>query len=388
MNEQESFQSPATNWDKKVVRALVESNVYRDFTEHFNRTTGLPVALTPVEYWALVAYQSSGKNPFCAQLAQHGQACAACLQAQYKVVKLAAQSARTVECVHGLCETAVPVRKGEHLLGFVRTGQVFRRAPTRAGLARVLKRLARWGVKVDAVRLHAAYFAVPVIARAQYHASVVLLTFLARHLALVSNQVVLQQAVVEDPAIASAKEFIEANYSEKVTLAQVAEAVRMGRFSFCRKFTQATGVHFTRYVSHLRIEKAKKLLHNPHYRISEICYAVGFNSLSQFNRIFNRVMGLSPTAYRAGLGPPRDFGPGQGSGRFKACVAPHSLISGVLRQAVETAEPWNANNNIYRRGVLKQDDWPGSGNSPLVPAGSLLNGRARLLTNRKNKPIG
>jgi AraC-like DNA-binding protein len=232
----------------------------------------------------------------------------------------------------------VPLRKGEHLLGFVRTGQVFRRTPTHAGFARVLKRLTRWGVKFDAVKLRKAYFATPVIARARYQASLVLLTFLARHLALVSNQVYLQQALVKNPAIANAKEFIEANYSRRVTLSQVAGAVRMGRFSFCIKFRQATGVHFNRYVSHFRIEKAKQLLHNPHYRISEICYAVGFNSLTQFNRIFNRVTGLSPTVYRAGLGPPRDSRPSE-ERRFRAYVGSQPPISEVLRQTVENAKP-------------------------------------------------
>jgi AraC-like DNA-binding protein len=51
----------------------------------------------------------------------------------------------------------------------------------------------------------------------------------------------------------------------------------------------------------VRIEKAKNLLLNPNLRISEIAYEVGFQSLTHFNRVFKRLMGDSPTDYRAQL---------------------------------------------------------------------------------------
>jgi AraC-like DNA-binding protein len=51
----------------------------------------------------------------------------------------------------------------------------------------------------------------------------------------------------------------------------------------------------------VRVEKAKNLLLNPNLRISEIAYEVGFQSLTHFNRVFKRVVGQSPTDYRAEL---------------------------------------------------------------------------------------
>jgi AraC-like DNA-binding protein len=54
-------------------------------------------------------------------------------------------------------------------------------------------------------------------------------------------------------------------------------------------------------VSRLRIERAKELLLNPHLRISEIAYEVGFQSLTHFNRVFRRILGKSPTEYRGKL---------------------------------------------------------------------------------------
>ncbi|MCI0744843.1 MAG: AraC family transcriptional regulator, partial [Verrucomicrobia subdivision 3 bacterium] len=61
------------------------------------------------------------------------------------------------------------------------------------------------------------------------------------------------------------------------------------------------GVNFTEYVSRVRIEKARNLLLNPNLRISEIAYEVGFQSLTHFNRVFKKLLGQSPTEFRARL---------------------------------------------------------------------------------------
>ena len=49
------------------------------------------------------------------------------------------------------------------------------------------------------------------------------------------------------------------------------------------------------------IEKAKNLLLNPNLRVSEIAFEVGFQSLTHFNRVFKKLLGQSPTEYRAQL---------------------------------------------------------------------------------------
>jgi AraC-like DNA-binding protein len=64
-------------------------------------------------------------------------------------------------------------------------------------------------------------------------------------------------------------------------------------------FKKATGLTFTEYLGRVRIEKANALLLNPHLRISEIAYDVGFQSLTHFNRVFRDITGQSPTAFRA-----------------------------------------------------------------------------------------
>ena len=64
-------------------------------------------------------------------------------------------------------------------------------------------------------------------------------------------------------------------------------------------FKQVTGINFVKYVARTRFANACDLLRNPKLRISEIAFAAGFQSLSQFNRVFKRFSGKSPTQYRA-----------------------------------------------------------------------------------------
>jgi len=132
----------------------------------------------------------------------------------------------------------------------------------------------------------------------QYESVVSLLSIFAQHLAALSNQVLVQQATAESPIITRARAYIIEHQSEDLTLHGVAEAVHISAFYFCKLFKQATGLTLTEYLARVRVESVKQMLLNPHMRVSEAAYAAGFQSLSQFNRVFRRIEGESPTIYR------------------------------------------------------------------------------------------
>jgi AraC-like DNA-binding protein len=102
----------------------------------------------------------------------------------------------------------------------------------------------------------------------------------------------------EPVAIWKARKFIEQHSGEELSLSKVAKAVSISANHFSEKFKQVTGVNFVDYVARTRFEKACDLLRNSNLRISEIAFAVGFQSLSQFNRVFRRLSGKSPMEYR------------------------------------------------------------------------------------------
>lgn len=128
-----------------------------------------------------------------------------------------------------------------------------------------------------------------------------LLSIFAEHLSLKSNQIAMQQANAEPPAIAKAKQYIQEHYAEELSLGHLAAVVHASRYYFCKLFKKVTGLNFTGFVARTRTEKAKNLLLNSNLRVSEIAYEVGFQSLTHFNRVFKRIVGQSPTEYRAQL---------------------------------------------------------------------------------------
>ncbi|MEY2495370.1 MAG: hypothetical protein QOJ45_1862 [Verrucomicrobiota bacterium] len=104
---------------------------------------------------------------------------------------------------------------------------------------------------------------------------------------------------VESVRIWKARNFIEEHSGEELSLPKVAKAANTSANYLSEKFKEATGVNFVHYVARTRFEKAARLLREADLRVSEIAFASGFQSLSQFNRIFKKLAGNSPTEYRA-----------------------------------------------------------------------------------------
>jgi AraC-like DNA-binding protein len=103
----------------------------------------------------------------------------------------------------------------------------------------------------------------------------------------------------EPIAIWKARKYIEEHADEELSLTQVAKVVNMNANYLSENFKRVTGINFVEYVARTRFANACDLLRNPNLRISEIAFTVGFQSLSQFNRVFKRFSGKSPTQYRA-----------------------------------------------------------------------------------------
>jgi AraC-like DNA-binding protein len=289
------------NDNATTIEKLTASKVYQEYERAFGETTRMAVTLRPVESWQLPLRGKRHENPFCCLMSQKSASCAACLQTQQRLTERARTEAHTINCAHGLADTAVPVRMGERPIGFLQTGQVFRTKPTMARFERTAKLAEAWGIPADREALKKAYFNTRVLSANQHKSMVRLLTIFAQHLSMISNQIVVQQQNSELPVVTRAKQFIHQNQAEDLSLTRVARAVNTSSFYFCKLFKRSTGITFTNYVSRVRVEKAKNLLLNPNLRISEIAYEIGFQSLTHFNRVFKRVLGQSPSAYRAQL---------------------------------------------------------------------------------------
>ena len=93
--------------------------------------------------------------------------------------------------------------------------------------------------------------------------------------------------------------FIETFCTKPLTLEQVAEQVRLNPAYLCTIFKKETGQYFSEYLIGCRMVEAKRLLRDSDLRIAQICSAVGYADYKHFSKIFAKVVGIKPSAYRA-----------------------------------------------------------------------------------------
>jgi AraC-like DNA-binding protein len=272
----------------------------RDYQAVFSKATGLPLVLRPLEFWQLAHHGKKNENPFCALLAENPATLSVCLQAHESMIRHTGDVPHTVTCPFGLTETAVPVKLAEKTIGYLRIGQVLRRSRQRGDITKVKHALAEHGFPFTD-EVHRAWEHNAFIPQEKYGAIVRLLNFFAQQLSGLSNQIMMERSNAEPPLVCKAREYINQHKSEPLSLSTVATAAGASVFHFCKVFKKSTGLKFTDYVARVRLEDARTQLLNPNRRISDIAYAVGFQSLTQFNRMFKRVFGESPTEFRAHL---------------------------------------------------------------------------------------
>ena len=102
----------------------------------------------------------------------------------------------------------------------------------------------------------------------------------------------------ESRRILKVKDYISKHYTEEIRLADLADLVGMSTTSFSRFFKLRSGKTLSDYVVEMRLGVASRQLVDTTNSVSEICYDCGFNTLSNFNRLFRKYKGCSPTDFR------------------------------------------------------------------------------------------
>lgn len=92
--------------------------------------------------------------------------------------------------------------------------------------------------------------------------------------------------------------FLENNFTNHISLKEVAGLIYMTESNFCKFFKKATGTTFSNYLNEIRINAVSKLLLYSDDNIKNIAYSCGFDSLSYFNRVFHKKKHMSPKEFR------------------------------------------------------------------------------------------
>src|SRR5438552_12361244 len=125
-----SKRSASRSSDHEVMRHLSRSQIFKDYERAFSEAMGLPLNIRGHDSWSPSHHGKEDHDSFASILARFNKARAACLKAQTGASH-PDSTTRTVTWFAGLSESAVPVYVGDHILGFLETGEVMLKNPTK-----------------------------------------------------------------------------------------------------------------------------------------------------------------------------------------------------------------------------------------------------------------
>jgi len=288
---------------RALTDSLSASRVFLDFSRAFSAASGLPIRLRPLGAFRMPASGHPQENPFCALISQSRKACVACLQMQSKLEASASARACTLRCFANLHETLVPLRIGKKVVAYLQTGQVRLDDGRADAFERVYGELLIRKISLDSGRAREAYSRSVKLGREAYQGFVRMLEFLAERMGAEANAIALSRAEKStNPAVRKAIDYAQKHLERPISLEKVARVCGASTRHLSRIFKQATGLSFIEYLARERVERAKALLVESNARIIDVALCCGFESIAQFNRVFKKVAGQTPSGFRRSEG--------------------------------------------------------------------------------------
>lgn len=276
---------------------LLNSELFSIYRTSFEKVTGHTVAFihphvseTPVD-----EVQRCG-NEYCSILSEHDACSKRCFNHTLKLSELATNSASTSECSAKMTSTLIPVKAKGKIVAYLRTGQVKLETslPNFNKLDEIQKNLPRSVAR----ELKKAYDEMASTDEKRYLDQLVLIGAFAIQLSNIAEKAV-DRTHTDSILTERCKQYIAKNLGEKICLDSLAEHTQVTNSYMCRQFKKYTGMTIVEYVNFQRIKQAKLILiERDRQKIIDVAYECGFQSLSQFNRTFQKFVGSSPTSYR------------------------------------------------------------------------------------------
>jgi two-component system, response regulator YesN len=132
---------------------------------------------------------------------------------------------------------------------------------------------------------------------ADIHSSLELCHWFTQQMKQIFQWVENNQVEPKHIAIERALHFIQDNYNKELSLLEVAEHSNISSAYFSVLFKEQMGESYIKYVTKLRIEQAKKLLHSG-AKVNEVSERVGYNNYRHFSELFKKHVGVTPGYYR------------------------------------------------------------------------------------------
>ena len=196
------------DFESTLFGRLAVSDRFKHYQDAFRTATGLPLRLVSAdpEHWCLDD-QTINRSPFCELLNLCKSACGACIETNRRLMKEAEVGGPlSCHCFAGLCATAVPVKLGSSVIGFLKTGQVFNKTPSPQDFDALLGALGRKTLGEELTgQLRTAYLQTRTVEPQRYQSMITLLQSFAEQLGQQAESLAIIDEGSEPAAIAKAR---------------------------------------------------------------------------------------------------------------------------------------------------------------------------------------
>jgi AraC-like DNA-binding protein len=203
------------------------------------------------------------------------------------------------KCHAGLNEFIIPIKISNTIIAFLQCGQIIDHSPLEESWIEIYNRLNDSGLDLNFNTLKKAYFKTPVIKPLKQKMLLELLEIFVNYVADTGNKILLLQRDRKSQIVNLAVLYVRNHFDEKLNLTNIADAAFTSKRNLTRVFFKEMGMTVFDYLQRIRIEFFCDRLLDKHGTIIESAYDCGFASIQQFNRVFKKIKGCTPSEWKA-----------------------------------------------------------------------------------------
>lgn len=258
--------------------------------KELHRISGFRISVHDTEYREIAAYPEA-LSPFCAYIRQNDKCAAMCKETD----KIAFDQVNATgdvyiyRCKFGLWEAVSPLYHFGVLAGYLMMGQVIDQTAENRSLV-----TQRTGPFIDdQVMLEKKLDQIPAVAMDMIESYVNIMTVCSEYITY-SNKLRLPERDLAELTM----KYIHRNFSQRLTIKDLCVYFHCSKSTLINSFEQRYHITVNKYITKLRLEQAMMLLAKSNTTICDIALRCGFADQSYFSKVFQKEMGMTPSAYR------------------------------------------------------------------------------------------
>lgn len=285
--------------NKKVFAELGREKRLTQYHDIIHKLLGIVVDFINADGESLRLSKMRHFNPYCTMLRNTKSGFAACQECDQLHARHASFKHDIIryKCHAGLTEMFVPFYSDSgNYIGCMTAGQFFFENDQYM-TEEAIRKIALTH-KLDPKIMSELYHQTRVLSPMQIEGVIEYINTIGQIIVETHNKLLFMEHIDAPAKIPLIKKFVEKNYMNKITIEDTAKKFFLSPGYFSHFFKNEVGISFICFVNMYRISQAEEMLQQTQRNITEIAFMTGFGSLSQFNRTFKDVKGVSPRTFR------------------------------------------------------------------------------------------